>query len=176
MFSQNTLEVWKLVTSIATPVTIAVFGILINRTIQRQNALAQRQSTRLSKWADDFLKASASFDDSATSFIMLFFQTQVKDANKMPGTEDEQKRCHIDVLPPWLELNRRHWEMLKFADFAQASGKGLDETAAALIAEASSWSKNRGGEIQAFRQKQLAFNISARKVHAELLELQDSKR
>ncbi len=44
MWNQNPIEVLKLLAEFAIPVTIAIFGFLINGTIQRQNAIAQRQS------------------------------------------------------------------------------------------------------------------------------------
>jgi hypothetical protein len=70
MWDQNLLEILKLLASIATPLAIAFIGLLINRSIQRQNAIAQRQSSWLTKWADDFLKTATVFNDSATSFML----------------------------------------------------------------------------------------------------------
>ena len=62
------IELSKLIAAIATPFVIAFVGILINKTIQKQNATAN-QSSWLAKWAEDFLKVSSEFDDAATSFV-----------------------------------------------------------------------------------------------------------
>jgi hypothetical protein len=175
MWNQNAIEIWKLVVSVLTPVTIAVFGVLINRTIQRQNAIAQRQSSWHDKWADDFLKTVTAFNDSATSFILLYYSSVLKVTNDFPGAVDEQKLLRNEILPLAIALNRGRLEISKFASFAPISGKGLDEAAESLYAEANNWMKNHGGDVQAFLGKQLAFNTKARKVHAELLGLNNSR-
>lgn len=171
MWNRNLMDILKLLASIGTPVAIALVGILINRAIQRQNAATQRQSSWLVKWADDFLKAASGFNDSATSFLMVYFLDHVKSINEIPGAIDEQKKLHLDVLPHFFDLNRWQWELTKYAGFTPDTGQGLEKAADALVDEASSWLKNKGGDVQAFRQKQLAFNENVRRVHAELLGL-----
>jgi hypothetical protein len=175
MFYQNLIEFLKLLASITTPIAIAFIGLRINSTIQRQNAIAQRRSSWLEKWADDFLKTSSAFNDSATNFIMLYVSIQWKTTNNLPGVVDEQKLFHLNVIPLALALNRGQWEMSKYAGFARVSGKSLEEAAKALFDEANNWISNKGGNINEFLDKQLTFNINARKVHAELLGLKDSK-
>jgi len=174
MWNQNPIEVLKLLASNATPLAIAFIGLLINRSIQRQNAITQRQSSWLTKWADDFLKIADGFNDSATSFILLYYSSSMKVSNNMPGAVEEQKLLVNEILPLALALNRGCLEMYKFAGFAPISGKGLVEAAESLYEEANSWMQNKGGNVQRSRQKQLTFNTNARNVHAELLGLGDS--
>ncbi len=83
------IELSKLIAAIATPFVIAFVGILINKTIQKQNATAQRQSSWLAKWAEDFLKVSSEFDDAATSFVLVWWSSHLKTLNKLPGYEAE---------------------------------------------------------------------------------------
>lgn len=175
MLSQGSIEVWRLVASFATPITIAIFGLLINGTIQRQNAISQRQSSWLTKWADGFLKTASDFNDSATNFLMLYVSIKWKAENNLPGTAEEQKSFHLDVMPLALALLRGRWEMSKYMGFAQVNGRNLEDAAQALFDEANSWISSKGGNIEAFRQRQLTFNANARKVHAELLGLKDLK-
>jgi len=171
MLNQNAIEILKVVASIGTPFTIALVGILINRAIQRQNAIAQRQSSWLVKWADEFLMTASQFNDSATSFIMVWVLNHVKSTNDLPGAIEEQKRLHLDCLPHWLNLQRGLWDLSKFASFAPDAGEGLRNAAEALDEEVSIWMKNKGGNVQTFRVKQVEFNAHVRKVHAELLRI-----
>lgn len=173
MLSQIQLEELKLVASIATPLTIAIIGILLNRTIQKQNAITQRQSSWLTKWADDFLKTASEFNESATSFIMHYYSIHVKATNNF--SEEEMKLSSNEILPLELALERVRWEISKFAGFAPLNGKRLEEASEALLQETLSWMRNRGGNVQEFRQKQLTFNTNARNVHAELFGFQGKK-
>ncbi len=175
MWNQNPIEDLKLLASIATPLAIAFIGLLINRSIQRQNAIAQRKSSWLTKWADDFLKTESGFNDSATSFVLLYSSSEWKVRNNLPGAIEEQKTLHLDVVPLALALQRGRWEISKYAGFAPVSGKGLEDATQALFDEANSWMRNTGGNMDAFRDKQLTFNTNARKVHAELLGIKESK-
>jgi hypothetical protein len=175
MWNLNLLEVLKLLASIATPLAIAFIGLLINRSIQRQNAIAQRQSSWLTKWADDFLKTATVFNDSATSFMLLYAASEWKVNCNLHRAVEEQALLPNDILPLILALNRGCMEMSKFADFAPLSGRSLEKAAEAILDEANSWMQNKGGNPQVLRQKQLVFNRSARNVHAELLGLKNPK-
>jgi hypothetical protein len=171
MWNQNPVNVLKLLAEFAIPVTIAIFGFLINKTIQRQNAIVQRQSSWLTKWADDFLKAAAGLDNSATSFIMAWYKTN----DKLPASDEAKKGLQSEIVKHYLELQRAVWEIQKYAAFAPKNGKGLREAADALTDEFKSWSENKDRNIQEFLTKQITFNMNARNVHAELLGLRDSK-
>ena len=175
IWNKNPIEALKLLASIATPLSIAFIGLLINKSIQRQNAITQRQSSWLTKWADDFLKVADNFNESATNFILLYYSSALKVSNNIPGAVEEQKLLINEILPLALALNRGCLEMAKFADFAPVNGKSLEEAASSLYAEVNSWMNNKGGNVQNFRQKQLTFNKNVRNVHAELLGLKDSK-
>jgi hypothetical protein len=180
MWNQCPIEVLKLLASIATPVIIAIFGLRINQTIQRQNTIAQRQSSWLTKWADDFLKTASGFNDSATDLMLLYvvkgweamdYSTEGKDPGKLKLSLDDYRALSIKLNRGWLELS-------KFVAFAKVNGMGLEKAATALLSEAASWCNNGGGDLEGvrvFRQKQLDFNINVQKVHAELLGLNDSK-
>ena len=180
MWNQCPFEVLKLVASILTPLAIVACGFVINQTIQRQNAIVQRQSLWLTKWADDFLKTASGFNDSATNLMLLY----VVEGWETMGYSNEGKDPGKLKLPPEkyrplsIELNRGWLELTKFEAFAKVNGRGLEKAATDLLSEAASWCNNGGGDpegVRAFRQRQLAFNINVKKVHAELLGLNDSK-
>ena len=169
MRNQNLIEIAKFLTSIATPIVIAFIGYIINGSIQRQNAIAQRQSSWLVRWADDFFVAASNFNASATKFLMLFY----KEHHNLPGKE--LARLDLDIPTIWMDLQRWNWEMKKYADFARITGKGFEQSAEALCDEVSRWTQKKGGNVDEFREKQLMFNTNARNVHAELMELQGAK-
>lgn len=173
IWNQNPVEVLKLLASTATPLAIAIIGLLINRSIQRQNAIAQRQSSWLTRWANDFLKVAAGINEAAASFLMMYVSTQWEEKNVLLGTEEEKKLFQSDAVQIALALQRGRWEISKFTAFAPIWGETLEEAAQSLVHEASYWLPNEGGVIEEFREKQLAFNTNVRKVHAELLGLKD---
>jgi len=174
MPSQDLIETLKLFASISTPVAVAVSGILINRTIQRQNAKAQRESSWLVKWSDDFLKIASEFNDSATEFLMVYWWLSALQTN--PSLKSDEMALRNDNLVHYRALVLSEWRMLKFADLAIDSGKSLEKAAKALVEEAGNWAKNGGGSVPLFREKQAVFNKSVRRVHAELLGLGSSKK
>ncbi|MBC7818868.1 MAG: hypothetical protein IAG10_18415, partial [Planctomycetaceae bacterium] len=53
--TQFWLELAKLVTSAATPVVVAVIGVLLLRRIEGVKALVAKQSEFQKKWADEFV-------------------------------------------------------------------------------------------------------------------------
>ncbi len=105
--------------------------------------------------------------------MLLYAASEWKINNNLQRAVEEQKLLSNEILPLILALNRGCLEMTKFAGFAPVSGKGLEKAAEAILDEANSWMQNSGGNPQLLRQKQLMFNTNARKVHAELLGLQD---
>jgi len=173
MWSQIFVEVMKFVASIATPVTIAVFGILINRTIQRQNASAQRRSSWLEKWADDFLKAVSGFNESAAGFMWLYLSPEWEETRKLPGAVEEPKLQMDEIYAASETLNRGYVEILMFVGFAPTNGERLRKAASDLLSETASWIKNWESNISELLRKQLTFNQNARIMHAELLGLKD---
>jgi hypothetical protein len=159
------LDVVKVLASSSTPIVIAYGGFKINRTIQRQNATAQRESSWLVNWAEDFLKVAADFNGAATSFLMLYWELH----HSLPSSNVES--ANDDSVLHYRDLVRGEWHIVKYVDFAPENGTRLEEATRALVEEVRSWSINKGGSVPIFRQKQIEFNTSVRKVHAELLGL-----
>jgi len=175
MWSQILIEVMKFVASIATPVTIAVFGILINRTIQRQNAIVQRKSSWLEKWADDFLRAASAFNESAKEFMWLYLGPEWEVMRNLPGAMEKPKLQMDEIYKASLALNRAWADISMFVGFAPANGEKLKEAASDLLGETASWIKNEESNVRELLRMQLVFNENARKVHAELLGVKESE-
>jgi hypothetical protein len=173
MWDYCPLQVLKLVASILTPLAIAASGYYINRSIQRQNAIAQRQSSWLTKWADDFLKAASGFNEAAAMFMWLYVSPEWEATRNLPGAVEEPKLQMNEIYKASLALNRGWVEISMFAGFAPTSGKRLTKAASDLLSETASWIKNGESNVTEFLQKQWTFNENARKVHAELLGLKD---
>jgi hypothetical protein len=175
MWSQILIEALRFVASIATPVTIAVFGVLINRTIQRQNAITQRKSSWLEKWADDFLKAASAFNESAKDFMWLYLEPEWEAMRNLPGALEKPKLQKEEIHKASLALNRGWVDISMFAGFAPTNGKALTKAASDLLKETKSWIDSGMDNEREFLQKQFTFNNNARKVHAELLGVKESE-
>jgi hypothetical protein len=171
------LEVLKLVASIAsilTPVLIFLLGFCINRTIQRQNAVIQRRSSWLTKWADDFYQAAAMFNDSATSFLFLYYEASWQELGGGSGAAVNISEPSVDTNRSeslLVELNRRYHEMHHFMVFAKDKGESIKSAASDLLTEACKWHfKKEEPDENAFRSKQLAFNQCVKSLYSELIE------
>jgi len=169
------LDVLKLLASVLTPLAIAASGYFINRTIQRRSEIAQRQSSWRTKWADDFLKSESGFNESAKKFMWLYVTAEWKAMDDLLGAVGESKISPDEVSQHLLELNKGWVEISMFVGFAPNSGEVLKKAASDLLGVANNWRKNGQSNVREFLQKLLTFNKNARKVHAELLGLSDSK-
>ena len=183
MCDQDTIEYWKMGIEIATliaTIVIAVVGFIISKRLQVQNEIEERKSSWLEKWADDFYAVASDFNDAATSFLFLYLESEW---GEIGGSEKGGSAVDLQKLSPdpsrlhtfLLELNRGWYEMYKFFGFVDENGEVLKTAASDLLTEAKTWYKDGAGDVTTFRQKQLTFNKNAMKVHAELLELKDSK-
>jgi hypothetical protein len=180
MWNLCPLDVLKLVVSVLTPLVIATVGFFINRSIQRQNDIAQRQLLWRTKWTDDFFKTATGFNDSATRFMLLYVSAGWEAMENLPeGKDPGNQKLPPDIYRPLsVELNRGWLELTKFVAFAENNGRDLEKAATRVLSEAASWCKNGGGDIaitREFQQKQLVFNKIAKEAHSELLGLEDSK-
>jgi hypothetical protein len=173
MWDLCTLEVLKLAASIVTPLVIAFFGYIINKTIQRQIAITQRKSSWLTKWADDFLKAASGFNEAAGRFMWLYVSPEWEATRNLPGAVEAPKLQMDEIYKASLALNRRWVEISMFAGFAPTNGKRLTKAASDLLSETASWIKNGESNVTVFLQKQREFNENVRKMHAELMGLND---
>lgn len=169
------LEVVKLFASVLTPLAIAASGYFINRTIQRQSEIAQRQSSWRTRWADDFLKAASGFKESAKKFMWLYVAREWEKTSTLHGAMERSEPSQDESFQHLLELNKGWVEISMFVGFATANGKDLKKAASDLLTEAKSWHDNGESDISKFLEKQLRFNEHARKVHAELLGVKESE-
>ena len=175
MWHQCLLEVLKQVASIATPFVIAFFGFIINKTIQRQNAIVQRKSSWLEKWAVDFLKAASAFNESAKDFMWLYLGPEWEATRNLPGAIEKPKLQMDEINKASLALNRGWVDISIFARFAPTNGETLTKAASDLLTETASWMKSGESNVREFLQKQFTFNNNVRKVHAELLGVKESE-
>ena len=150
---------------------IAIFGVLINRTIQRQNASVQRKSSWLEKWADDFLRTASGFNSSTASFMWLYLSPEWEATRDVPGAVDKPNLKMAEIYKASEALNRGWVNISMFTGFAPINGKGLKKAASDVLAETASWIKNGESNVSELLRKQLVFNENARAVHAELLGL-----
>jgi hypothetical protein len=119
---QILIEVMRFVASIATPITIAIFGTIINKAIQHQNAIVQRKSSWLEKWANDFLKAASAFNESAKDFMWLYLRPEWE---AMRSSLEKPTLKRDEIHKASLALNRGWVDISMFAGFAPTNGKAL---------------------------------------------------
>ena len=168
------LEILKLISSIATPLTIAFVGILINKRIQEQATLTQRQLSWRGKWAENFLQQAEAFNTASVDCLMCYYEAVVLRLNNSPEAQNKLETLHTRVFPLFMEMERSALEVRRHAAFATQFGQRVVGTCDALLDEVRGWMREKEVHFDEFLQKSSAFNLAVRDAHAELLGLEPS--
>jgi hypothetical protein len=157
-----------------TPFVVALVGLLINGSLQRQNDLAQRQSSFREAWAAKFLNNAKSFDEEMTRFVFQYKKIVAIQQNPNLKRGDEIAGLERAVIDIALQAEMSLWEIEKYAAFAPVFGGKLTKSGNEFFEIAGSWGKNQGGDPEPYKTKQLQFNRLVGRVHAEILALDDA--
>lgn len=150
---------------------MAAFGLIINSTIQRQNKLAERGSAFVKQWADQFAELSIEIDEKATSILANYFKIKHKDSFIAENADEEIRRFEQFIRDTAFFLAIEKLKLEKFAAIAPRNGGAVLAAFDELHKEALQWFANKGGDVDAFREKQARFNELSRRIHREILEL-----
>lgn len=167
------LEVVKLLSSFATPIVVAVFGILVLRRIEGVKAAVARQSDFQSKWADQFFESCQDFlraVERELAALTSLCKLPVLEQHDGLGQElqKEISRLHPKIME--LELRIRRCVV-----FAPVAGREVTSAANACIELVSilvnSLKADKQGNVDGIIEQMNVFNTSARRAHAEMLGL-----
>jgi len=120
--TELTLEVWKLIISLLTPLFVIVVGLIVSRKLEKNKLDVLKEKEWQVKWAELFLKQATDFNDNITSVIFSLFSLQ-----------DDQEQSKIDEAIKRISTSNNHiseidWNIRNYAQFSETYGNEVIQT------------------------------------------------
>jgi hypothetical protein len=161
------LEVGKLAASIATPIVVAILGVLLLRRIESVKATVAQQSGFHKKWADQFFECCQLFMQALERELALLTSLfGLKSPNDEFGAELQKEISRLHPTLSELELRIR-----RSVVFAPLTGGAVAKAASECIALTGTLVAMKKGNMDDIIDKMNEFNVASRKAHAEMLGL-----
>lgn len=160
-----TIEILKLIISLVTPIIIIVFGLIINKKIERSKIGILKEKEWQVRWAELFLNHAIEFNKSISSIICSLFRLQ--DATK---DSEIEKQIINQLRENLIIIQNIDWDIQNFAQFAVESNKEIIEKQKKLFDKIKELIKNKKGNLEEVRQIQFEYNQAVRKAHNEILK------
>lgn len=161
------IEIVKLIISAATPIAVAVIGVLLLRRIEGVKAVIAAQSEFQRRWSEEFFGCCQGFMQALErDLALLTFLSGLKPGNEKLRTEveDEIVRLHPKLSEFELRIRRS-------VVFAPVSGAAVTKAAGACLSLTGKLIASTGGNVDEIIARLNEFNIASRKAHAEMLGL-----
>ncbi len=169
---QSWLELGKLAASIATPIVVAILGVLLLRRIEGVKALVAKQSDFHKKWADEFFSCCQQFMQALErDLALLTVLGGLQEPNGKLGTEMQEEISRLNARLSELELRIRRCVV-----FAPRSGAGVSQAASECISLTALLLKSLKGNLDEIIWKMNEFNVASRRAHGEMLGLKDAEQ
>lgn len=161
------LEIGKLAAGIATPIVVAVIGVLLLRRVEGVKAQVAKQSEFQRKWGEEFFASCQQFMQKLERDLALFtVLMSLEDKNGKFGTELQEEISRLNTGLSELELRIRRCVV-----FAPSSGKAVTQAANHCISLTGQLITSRKGSLDDIITKMNEFNLASREAHAEMLGL-----
>jgi len=161
------LELGKIAASMATPIVVAVVGILLLRRIEGIKAAVAKQSEFHQRWADEFFACCQGFMQALErDMALLTMLARMEDPNGKLGAKLQEEVSRLHPKLSELELRIR-----RSVVFAPSSGGAVTKSARECITLTGKLIASRKGSADDIIKEMNEFNIASRKAHAEMLGL-----
>lgn len=161
------IEIGKLLASVATPVVVAIFGLLLLRRIESVKAIVAKQSGFQTKWAELFFDCCQEFMKTLERDLSLWqCLSKLEKPNDEFGSNLQCQISQLNVVIPELELRIRRCVV-----FAPSEGSAVTTAANECMQLLSALTTQRKGNLDEIIFKMNKFNMASRKAHAEMLGL-----
>lgn len=158
------IDVIKMIVSFLTPVTILIFGILINRKLEKNKIDFIKEKEWQIHWSKRFIDTAYELNTNISLFICALFDSQ-------KATEKEQLGINETISKYRKAITVNEWEIRNYVQFAEYNRKDVIDTLSEILIGLTEILKKRQGDIEPIRQKQFDFNKAVRKAHAEILNI-----
>jgi hypothetical protein len=165
VMAPENIEALKLAIGAATPIVVAVLGLVMLRRIEGVKAVVAKQSDFQKKWAENFFETCQQFMQSIERYMALLNQLQtLSNPNGPVGTGYQNELNALNVSLPELELRIR-----RSVVFAPREGPQVSAAAGKSLAILFQMVKNMQGSFDALFTEMDLFNKAAKSAHAEML-------
>lgn len=160
------LEVGKLAAGAATPILVAIFGILLLRRIEGVKALVAKKSEFEKRWAEEFFGCCQRFMQALERQLALLTVLSRGSGTEKFAAEVKEEIYHLVPTLSELELRIR-----RSVVFAPRSGASATRAASDCIALTGKLLEAKQGSVDEIIAKMNEFNLASRVAHAEMLGL-----
>jgi hypothetical protein len=161
------IEIGKLLASIATPIVLAAFGLLLLRRIESVKAIVAKQSGFETKWAELFFECCQEFMKALERDLSLWkCLSGLEKPNDEFGSDLQRQISQLNVAIPELELRIRRCIV-----FAPSTGAEVAATVDECMRLLKELTVQRKGNLDEIILKMNEFNNASRTAHAEMLGL-----
>ena len=165
------LEIGKLAASLATPIVVAILGILLLRRIEGVKAAVATRSEFHKKWAEQFFGCCQEFLQSLErEMALLIVLAGSKSPNDQIGIELQREigRLNHNILELKLRIARN-------VVFAPSTGGAVVKAANECYDLVAALLASKKGNPAEITGKMNEFNVASRKAHAEMLGVRDHR-
>jgi cell division protein FtsL len=162
--NQNTIEVFKLISSFLTPLAVIFIGYTINKNVERAKATIVKEKEWQVRWAELFLDQAIEFNKNVSTVVASLYALQSIKENSEASTEIIKQLTSSNY-----KLAYADWDIRNFAQFAKENNEAVIEKQQLLIAKLSKLIKDKKGSLEEIRQIQFEYNLAVRKAHNEIL-------
>lgn len=155
--------------SIATPLIVLAFGIVISRQLEKSKLSLSKEKEWQTKWADGFFSRAVAFNDAVEDYVLLFWefgqlslQTDEQSAIKI-----KEKNEFINVATE--KLIRAEWLLKSHVVFAPIHGSDVLAKATDVMKLVRKLRDEKRGNLDDIRESLAPFNIAAKNAHHEML-------
>ncbi|MCE5269661.1 hypothetical protein LLH00_00060 [bacterium] len=173
--SAQYIEPLKLIASFLTPIIILIFGISINKKLEKTRAALLKEKDWQNWWASKLLNVAHEYNSMVSEFVISLSQAVQINEGKFPGGEaasKEKQNCAIKCI---FRLQYLVWDINNYLQFAHKEGRNLLDKGEKLNTLLETLLKERHGGLDAIRKAQCNFNDAVRLVHAEILGISPGK-
>ena len=166
------IDIGRLAASVATPIVVAVLGVLLLRRIEEVKAAVAKQSAFRTKWADEFFVTCQEFMaaiEEELAILTVFVRSKNADDSERTKTLKEIGRLNTKLSELELRIRRA-------VVFASENGQQVPSTAHDCVELVSALLSKGVGNVDRIIEKMNDFNIASRKAHAEMLGVDSAEQ
>ncbi len=164
--TEITIEYLKIGVSILTPLTIILFGIIINRKLEKNKMQLLKEKEWQIIWASRFIETANELNDNISHLIITLFDFQ----NVKEGTDEYIEKYNL-YMKYQNNIKITEWNIKNYTQFAEKNGQAVLGILKEILDGLGEIIKNRKGNIESIRQKQFDFNKAVRNAHAEIIKI-----
>ncbi len=165
------LEIERIISGLATPIVVAILGVMLLRRIESVKAGITRQSTFHVRWADEFFEACQTFLQCLERETAILLYLHAKDEKN----DDDGLRMQHEQGIVHLQAYEMQFRIKRLSGFAPKTGDDTIKISEKVFNIVNGIIRDRQGALDPVFKAMGEFNNCARRTHAEMLALDRAK-